>query len=282
MQNRQLLKLGAEKLAQAGITSPSLEARILLAQACEENQEYLLLNFDQQVSEVISNKYFLYIERRIQKEPIAYITGLKEFYGRDFIINSDVLIPRAETEILIDAVLENNNASDEVNILELGSGSGIIAITLALEWSAANIMAVDISEKALACAEQNITKYKVGEQVRLVHSNWFASLDNNKYDIIISNPPYISKSELDVMADETKQYEPSIALFADNEGLECYEDILKGAKEYLHNSGSIYLEIGYKQHQQITALAQHYDFHVDNIYKDLQGHIRTVQLKNKL
>lgn len=279
MQNRDLLKLGAEELASVGVQSPSLEARILLAQSCQESQEYLLLNFDQEVSDTISKRYLSYIERRKQHEPIAYITGLKEFYGRDFIVNHDVLIPRAETELLIEVITKNIQGDENISVLDLGSGSGIIAITLALELPYADIVAVDVSEKALACLRQNIKKYNVTERVIPLLSNWYELVEEKRFDIIVSNPPYISKLELDYMAEETKRYEPDGALFAKDDGLACYRQILQNAANYLSEKGRIYLEMGFNQCDKIAALAKKYKFNVEEVYWDLQGHKRAVCLR---
>lgn len=281
MQNKQLLKLGAEKLSAAGISSPALESRILLAQACEESQEYLLLNFDQDVSVDITVKYLSYIKRRQQKEPIAYITGIKEFYGRDFIVNKDVLIPRPDTEIMVEAICQNIQSSERQRILDLGTGSGVIGITLALEFSLVEVIAVDISESSLACAMKNVEKHKISQQVQLLQSDWYSALAENKFDIIVSNPPYICRLESEYMAEETIDYEPDRALFADNNGLSCYENILQNANKYLDSSGSIYLEIGFKQCEQIVTLARQYGFTNINVYRDLQGHKRALQLKFK-
>lgn len=282
MQTRYILKEATEKLAVRHVSLPFLEARMILAHAFEKSQEYLLLNFDQEVSEKIHTVFAELLARRIKGEPMAYILGIKEFYGRDFAVNRHVLIPRPDTEILIDSIINELDNNKEYRILDLGTGSGAIAVTLAAELPLASIVASDISAEALLVSKENALKNMVLQRIEFVQSDWYTQIElpeeDDKYDVIVSNPPYIAKEEMSVMASETLEYEPHIALFAESSTLAAYEEILQGAQYYLRENGAIYLEIGYLQHKAIEHLAGSYGYIVIAAYKDLAGHVRALKL----
>lgn len=212
--------------------------------------------------------------KRLEKgEPVQYIVGNVDFYGYKFYVNKDVLIPRFETEELVEKTTTyiKKYYNKKINILDIGTGSGCIAITLKHKIDA-NVDAVDISEKALEVAKKNALENKV--DINFIHSNIFENV-KNKYDLIISNPPYISYSE-EIM-DIVKNNEPKEALYASNDGLYFYEEILKNANKYLKNNGMIAFEIGYKQADKIIEIAKKYFPHKKIFSKtDLQGKERFV------
>jgi release factor glutamine methyltransferase len=252
----------------------NLEARILLSYATGYSQEYLIGYSNESLSTEIVNEFYRLIERRIQKEPIAYIVGYKEFYGRNFIVDKNVLIPRNDSEVLIDAVLSGSCIG---KILELGVGSGCLILTLLLEMPHVRAVGVDISNKALNIAKRNMLQHGLSARCKLMQSNWFKNIDE-KFDIIISNPPYISENDKSIMAEETLLYEPRSALYGRNNGYEAYDIIAANLKDYLKPEGKLYIEIGINQAVEIEKIFGEYGYYVTGKYKDLSGILRVLSL----
>ncbi|ADE30423.1 bifunctional peptide chain release factor N(5)-glutamine methyltransferase PrmC/tRNA (guanosine(46)-N7)-methyltransferase TrmB [Rickettsia prowazekii] len=293
---KQILSNANDKLNKIGINLPGLEARILLQHVTNKPIEHLLIKLNEQLSEAEIEAFEKLLERRLAHEPIAYIIGVKEFYSREFIVNKHVLIPRIDTEVLVDVVIglvvSRNNlhmfsklksldsvlTTQSYNILELGTGSGCIAISLLCELPNTNIIATDISVDAIKVAKSNSIKYNVTDRIQIIHSNWFEKLDKQKFDFIVSNPPYISHTEKLKMAIETINYEPSIALFAEEDGLEAYSIIAKNAKQFLKPNGKIILEIGFSQAAKVSKIFLNYGYNIDYIYRDLQSHNRVIEI----
>ncbi|MCC8377219.1 MAG: bifunctional peptide chain release factor N(5)-glutamine methyltransferase PrmC/tRNA (guanosine(46)-N7)-methyltransferase TrmB [Rickettsia endosymbiont of Graphium doson] len=303
---QEFLNERAYKLQQIGVSNSKLEARILLQHAINKPHEYLLANPEKQLNQLEIEAFEKALERRLKHEPIAYIIGVKEFYSREFIVNKHVLIPRNDTEILVDAViglfkpsLRANEMSvaisgkipeiasstpiassrnDNFHILELGTGSGCISISLLLELPNSQITATDISIDAIEIAKSNAIKHDVTDRLQIIHSDWFENLKKQKFDLIVSNPPYISINEKPEMAIETINYEPSIALFAEEDGLLCYKIIAENAKKFLKQNGKIILEIGYKQADQVSQIFLDHGYVIDNIHQDLQSHNRVIEI----
>ena len=252
------------------LISPFLEARLLLSHATGFPQEYLIGHSDDELTEETYTKYLALIERRKSHEPIAYIIGKKEFYGRDFKVTKDVLIPRPDSETLIEAVLSGSN--DAKSILELGVGSGCLIITLLLELERAEGLGVDISLEALDVAAQNAASCSLQDRCKLIESNWFENV-SGKYDVIISNPPYIEESERSIMAIETLQYEPDLALFG---GLEPYKIIASNARKFLNQNGHIYLEIGAMQELVVEEIFLFSGYKVVSKHRDIENRMRVM------
>ena len=304
---KQILSRTSDKLNEIGIISPKLEARILLQHAINKSYEYLLTNPEKQLNQLEIETFEKALARRLKHEPIAYITGIKEFYSREFIVNKHVLIPRNDTEILIDVVLglfksslratkrsvaisgkipevasqtpiASSRNDVHTKILELGTGSGCISISLLLELPNSQVTATDISIDAIEVAKSNAIKHDVTDRLQIIHSDWFESLKKQKLDLIVSNPPYISINEKPEMAIETINYEPSIALFAEEDGLLGYRIIAENAKKFLKQNGKIVLEIGYKQADQVSQIFLDHGYVIDNIHQDLQFHNRVIEI----
>ncbi|AAY62195.1 protein-(glutamine-N5) methyltransferase, release factor-specific [Rickettsia felis str. Pedreira] len=300
---KQVLSKASDKLNKIGISSSQLEARILLRYVINKPIEYLLINLDEQLNEVEIEAFEKLLERRLKHEPIAYIIGIKEFYSREFIVNKHVLIPRADTEVLVDVCVHKSSLratkrsvaisgilskiasstpmassrNDEyTKILELGTGSGCIAISLLCELPNARVVATDISLDAIEVARNNALKYHVTDRIQIIHSNWFENLGKQKFDVIVSNPPYISTDEKPEMALETLNHEPYIALFAEEDGLQAYRIIAENAKKFLKPNGKIVLEIGFKQEEAVTQIFLSNGYNIESVYKDLQGHSRVI------
>ncbi len=249
---------------------PALESRILLCFTLGKSVEYLLSHSEDVIPEEAKSRFISYIERRVALEPIAYITGKREFFDKDFVVTKDVLIPRPDSETLIETVMACSPRPQK--ILELGVGSGCLILTLLMQFKDATGIGVDINPKALAVAKLNAKNHGLNDRVELIASNWFESVQKQKFDVIISNPPYISTSEH--VAKETMLYEPHGALFAEANGLEAYIQIALQAKDFLTSDGLLYLEIGFDQEKSVCELFAEAGYKLVKTARDLSGHTR--------
>ena len=274
MKLKKVLANTANKLSESGIEGAARDARILTAYALQIPISELSLKINEQVSEKIIAELEKLILRRIDREPISKILGRREFWGRSFSINENVLDPRGDTETLIDFVIEKPVKS----VLELGTGSGAIAITLACEWKEVHVTAVDISEDALLLAKLNAEKFNVQNKIHFLKSDWY---DNVKglFDLIISNPPYIGLAEQDELSAEVIKYDPEIALFAGRDGLEAYRRIIPSLSKFLNPDGLVVLETGASQGIKVKNMMNLAGFIDAKIVKDLSGKDRLVAAK---
>lgn len=249
---------------------PASEVRIFLQKILGLSLEEIILKQDYVLMEAESAEIISYIERRLNGEPVAYIIGFKEFYGFDFKVTKDVLIPRPETELIVDEAIKLNAA----NILDLCTGSGCIAISIAIHTEA-KITASDISDNALMIAKENAKFHKIDDRITFVNSNWFDGIED-KFDLICCNPPYIPESDRNIMASETLAFEPPLALFAVKEGLEAYEIIAKNSAKFLNQNGKIILEFGYNQADKVAEIFSLRGFEELKRLKDIAGIERSI------
>lgn len=277
MQVRDALKLSVEKFKESA--TPSLDARLLLAHAMNCTQEELLINYDQELAKSAEMRFIELVKRREEHEPVAYILGKQEFYGLEFIVSKHVLIPRPETELIID-ILKEDTAKPKnktIDILDLGAGSGAISVCLAKEIFSVNITAAEISDAAIKVAESNVLKHQVQNQVSIIKSDWYSRVEKGtRYDYIVSNPPYICRSEIYQMSKETIDFEPDLALYADNGGLSSYQTIIHNAHNFLNKDGKIILEIGSSQKNIILDLLKRAGFKNFLVKQDLSGLDRVI------
>ena len=262
------------KLSRSGIEDAARDARILSAFVLEIPISELSLNVDEPVSHQIISKLEKLILRRIHREPISKILGRREFWGRTFSINENVLDPRGDTETLIEFVIEKPVKS----VLELGTGSGAIAITLACEWKEVHVTAIDISEEALSLAKSNAEKFNVQNKIDFFKSDWLEAV-KGPFDLIISNPPYIGLIEKDEIPTEVIKYDPEIALFAGRDGLDAYKKIIPNLAKFLNPDGFVVLEIGASQSNQVKNMMNVVGFIDTQIVKGLSGNDRLVASK---
>ena len=274
MKLKEVLADTAIKLSRSGIEDAARDARILTAFAFEIPISELSLKINEQVSGKITSKLEKLILRRIDREPVSKILGRREFWGRSFSISENVLDPRADTETLIDFVIEKPVKS----VLELGTGSGAIAITLACEWKEVQVTAIDISEDALSLAKLNAENFNVQNKIHFLKSDWFETV-RGSFDLIISNPPYIGLVEQDEIAAEVIKYDPQIALFAGRDGLEAYKRIIPNLAKFLNPDGLVVLETGASQSNQVKNMMNAVGFIDAKIVKDLSGKDRLVAAK---
>jgi release factor glutamine methyltransferase len=257
-----------------------LDARILLQYLLHLSHEEIVMHSKRIISDEELYAYEKLLERRKKLEPIAYIISSKEFFGRDFYVAPSVLIPRADTETLVECVINLLEANLEPRILDLGTGSGCIIVSLLLELTSALGVGIDFSDQTLAVASVNVKKYDLESRIKLLVSDWFSDLEEQKFDVIVSNPPYISEGDARV-SQETATYEPESSLYATNNGLGAYEIIASKAKNYLKTTGHIVLEIGENQENEVTNIFKTYGYKLDKVAKDLSGIIRCLVFNNK-
>lgn len=278
----QLIQKYSTILKNKNIDNPILEAQLLLANILEVEKLYVMTNYLKEVPKHIIEKFETDVELRCGNMPIQYIIGSQEFMSMQFNVNSSVLIPRPDTEILVEEVIRNYNKDSEYNILELGTGSGCIAISLAKIFDNSIVHAVDISIDALKIAQKNAMLNYVESKIKFYNGNLFEPIgeSHNYFDILVSNPPYIPKMIIESLNSNVRDYEPRIALDGGDDGLDFYRIICKESKNYLKKSGMIFLEIGYDQAKNVKELLKINNF--DDIYvvKDLSGNDRVVTAKN--
>lgn len=262
--------------------SNKIEAlKLLLLELVGEDSAFLYLHYNDKAPKEFSELYLNYANKYlIEHVPVQHLLGYSYFYGRKFIVNEDVLIPRPETENLVALTLSYYDtyfSGKKVDVLDLGTGSGAIGITLDLEEENMNVLASDLSEKALKTATE--TSHKLGSKTSFIQSNWFSNI-NKKYDIITANPPYIPSLEL---VEEEVTKEPSLALYGGSSGLDYYEEILKNINNYLKEYSFVIFEHGYDQAEKIEYLIRKYVGDVKiKTYKDLAGKVRnTVFVKGE-
>ena len=278
MKISQAIAHASHELQRAGVKSSYLEARILLGHSINQSLEYLLAAEQQELSAELLTIFFNAIERRMRLEPIAYIIGYKEFYGYKFAVNNKVLIPRPDTEVLIDAALAltPNISESPFRILDLGTGSGCIVITLLLQIPLATATAIDICADAIKIATTNAEIYKVANRLKLIHGDWFNNIAPQKFDLIVSNPPYIADHETSIITPETILHEPKLALFAEDNGYFAYTAIAGVAKHFLAPGGKLLLEVGYSQAEQVIKMFTMAGYNLYQTYQDLAGHTRAI------
>ena len=257
-------------------------ARFLLMYMLDESPQLFSNSFSEQISQENEEKYFSLIEKHIKEDvPLSHLVGFEYFYDRKYKVTKDVLSPRMETEELIYKVIEYVKASNKnkFKILDLCTGSGIIAITLKkeLDQVSVDVIASDISEEAIEVAKENAQSHNA--TIKFIKSDIFNNIDD-KFDIIVSNPPYIDRKDEVTMQDNVLKYDPHLALFAEEEGMYFYRKIIEQANNYLNENGVIFFEIGYDQKDKIIKLADMNGYSAE-VYRDINGRDRMAFLVRK-
>lgn len=270
----ELKKKYTEIFKKNNIENPKLDVELLVSHFTGINRLELNLHADELVSNEIQKEIEKAVQRRIEHEPLQYILGETEFYGLRIKVNPSVLIPRPETELLVEKIIQEN--PDVKSILEIGTGSGCIAITLKKHLPHCNITASDISSEALQTSRENAELNKV--EIEFIQSNLFKNIFR-KFDLIISNPPYIPQNEYDLLTSEIKKYEPENALLAAENGIYFYRQILEKAKEFLTENGKNYFEIGYNEAEMIKEIAIQNGYYEIEVFQDLNGFDRMMKIE---
>ncbi len=310
---KELYLKGRDLLKKSGLENPELEAALLLSKVLRINTTYIYAHPKNWVQSDKIKEFELLLERRIKREPIAYILGEKEFYSRSFIVTPDVLIPRPETEILVEEALKIINNIPYPTVLDVGTGSGCIAVTIACEAGNAQNFATDISFEALMVARANSERHKVSKRISYVCADFLSCFNENSFDIILSNPPYIPEGEFYSLESNVRDFEPKISLIGGGsilrqgsgqalrlhpstvrselvedsrpttgeEGLNCIRKIVHEAGKVLKNGGWCIIEVGANQSEKVSEIFKGVGFKEVSAVKDLAGIERVVKGKWK-
>ena len=292
-----LLDKSISYLEKNNISESKLIAEIVFSHVLEIDRMMLFTKYRNEIEDEKIEKIRYFIKKIGQEKfPVQYLLNEQEFFGRKFYVDKGVLIPRQDTEILVEKAIEilkddtlkknisEKNSKNRKKILDIGAGSGIIGISVALEIKDSYVLGIDISEKALETSEKNKEILNV-KNIKFLKSNLFENIEFKEFDMIISNPPYISFNEVGIMSDDTLLHEPSDALFAENDGLYFYYEICQNALDYLADSGYLLFEIGYKQGNNVAEIMTSSGFKNVEVIKDLTGLDRVVvgqKIKNKI
>ena len=278
------LREAAGELSAAGIPEPRREAATLLSYALGRDRAFLVTHSDDLLKGADASDFRACVERRAAGEPFQYIAGRQEFYSLEFEVTPDVLIPRPETELLVEEALELLKGVEGPLLCDVGTGSGCIAVTLLHERADARGFALDISPAALAVAARNAARHGVAERLRLLVSDCFDALRSDahegvRFDLIASNPPYVAESDLEGLQKEVREHEPRVALTPGGDGLSVIRRLITQAPHFLKPGGHLLLEIGFNQHERVAALIDPSVWTLLDIHRDLQGIPRTVALR---
>lgn len=276
------VKNAATLLSTAGITNARLDAEVLLSHIIMKDRVWLITHRDDVLDDNHQREFTDVIQRRTRREPLQHIIGNQEFWGLEFIVSPDVLIPRPETEFIIEAALAIvQDRNTPVRIIDLCTGSGCIAVSLAKELTAARVIATDASEKALAVARENTRRHGVSEHIRFLLGDLFEPLEEldirGQIDIIVSNPPYVQSGDLSTLQPEVRDYEPEMALIAGPGGTEIAKRIIQLAPVYLKKNGTLIMEMGLGQADALTRMVEATGAYGDReLLKDLAGIERVI------
>ncbi|TAN21201.1 MAG: peptide chain release factor N(5)-glutamine methyltransferase [Acidobacteria bacterium] len=248
---RELLTEGVAGLERAGVAEQRLTAELLLAHALERERSYLYAHPEEDAEPEALARWRAALSARAAGTPLQYITGEQEFYGRRFTVSPAVLIPRPETEMVVEAALERTPANPPVRVLDVGTGSGCIAVTLALERPRAQVMATDVSASALEVAQENARR--LGASIEFKQTDLLAGVEG-PFDLIVSNPPYVAEGELAALQPEVREHEPRVALVSGSQGNEIYQRLIPQAQAALVPGGWLVLEMGYASAQTVVPL----------------------------
>ena len=270
-----VLNMGSKFLKQNSINSYQIDAELLLSKVLNKKREYLFLNNKQNLSNDLLDQFKALLNRRKQKEPIAYILNHKEFWKNSFYVDKNVLIPRPDTEILIEEVMKIYNKDRRLSVLDIGTGSGCIIISLLKDRPKFKGTAIDISKRALNIAKYNAKIHHLSNRIKFYKS----SVDNffkGKYDLIVSNPPYINSLKLKYLEKDILGYEPIQALKGGVDGFSVFNKIVRMSSKLLKKGGKLVLEIGFDQKREMIKLLMKENFFLNKTVKDLSGKDRCV------
>ena len=266
---------GAKVLKDSFIKNPYLDSEILMTKALEKDRKYILLNSKRYLDKEDLNTFQKLIKKRSIGKPIAYLINKKFFWNSEFTVSNDTLIPRPDTELVIEKVLDLTKYKKKLNILEIGVGSGCILLSILKERKSFYGTGIDISKNCLNISKLNANKLKLSSKLKLYKSN----VDNfalGKYDLIISNPPYIKNSHLKYLEKDVAKFEPKLALDGGLDGLSAFRKVIKKSSELIKKNGKFVLEIGFDQKNKVISLLKKKGFYINSISKDLANNDRCI------
>lgn len=264
------------------IASPFLDTTLLLSHCSNFNNNEILFKGEELL--LSQNQYELFqklIEKRaLKKVPISKLINHKEFFGLDFYVDEHVLDPRPDTETLVEMVIFDHKDIENLNIVEVGTGSSCVIVAVIKSLINAKALALDISPNALEVASKNIARHKLSSRIKLLQSDLFSNLSANlRFDILLSNPPYIPSHQIDLLEDEVRKHDPICALDGGKDGLNFYRSIAKNSKKFLKEHGYLYLEIGINQYDAVKDIFENDGWCLEKFQKDLAGIIRVLKFK---
>jgi len=274
MNTLEAIKFGSNLLKEKKIPSYILDSELLLSKTLNKPREIILTNLDMGIEKKIFDIFKEYLIRRSKNEPLAYIFGEKEFWSKSFNVNKHTLIPRPETELLVDGLLKIFK-DKKISILDIGTGSGCIIVSLLTNLRQSVGTGVDISKNAILTAEKNVVKYKLNNRIKLLNKS-FENIFNKKFDLIVSNPPYIEKKAIKNLSEDIKKYEPRMALDGGNDGLDLIKKVIYKSKDILKVNGTLALEIGNEQIKKVSKILIDNNFRIENVIKDYKNNVRCI------
>jgi len=270
----EIMRVGSNILRDNRISSHILDSEILLSKTLNQSKEEVLINLDQKINTRDIIKFKKYLSRRSLNEPMAYILKEKEFWSKKFYVNKHTLIPRPETELLIDKLLKMFHGK-KISVLDIGTGSGCIVISLLDNLTRSIGLGIDISKNAISVARKNAKKHKLSKRVSFT-SKSYEYIFNKKFDLIVSNPPYIERKNIKNLSNDIKNYEPRMALDGGNDGLDLIKKIIYKSKDILKVNGTLALEIGNGQFRKVSNILIDNKFRIKHVIKDYKNNVRCV------
>jgi release factor glutamine methyltransferase len=274
MKALEIIKMGSKLLKEKKIPSYILDSEILLSKTLNQPREKILINLDQKINQKDILIFREYLLRRSKNEPIAYILEEKEFWSKKFKINKHTLIPRPETELLVEELL-NMFKGKKISILDIGTGSGCILISLLCDLKKSIGIGVDTSKNAILMAKKNANKHNLLGRIKFVNKS-FENIFSKKFDLVVSNPPYIEKKDMRNLSEDIKKYEPRMALEGGNDGLDLIKKIIYKSKKILKINGTLAIEIGNEQIKKVSKILINNNFRIKRVIKDYKSNIRCV------
>ncbi len=274
MKTFEIINIGSNFLKENKIQSNIIDSEILLSKTLDKSREQILINLDKNIKKKDFAVFKKFIKRRSKNEPIAYILEEKEFWSKKFIVNKSTLIPRPETELIVESLVKIFEGK-KITILDIGTGSGCIIISLLSELKKSNGIGVDISKKAISIAKKNAIKHNISHRVKFLNKS-VNSVFCKKFDLIVSNPPYIEKNRIKNLHEDVKSFEPRMALDGGNDGLDLIRKVIYKSSEILKINGTLALEIGNEQIKKVSKILIDNNFRIKQVIKDYKNNIRCV------
>ncbi len=266
---------GSKILKSKFIPNPLLDAEILMAKTINKDRKYILLNNSDPVNKTDLNNFYKLIEQRSLGNPIAYLTKKKSFWNSEFFIVKDILIPRPDTELIVESVLKSTKQKSKINILDIGVGSGCIIVSILKERENFRGTGIDLSKKCLILSKKNAIAHRVSSRLKLYKSD-IDKFNLGKYDLIVSNPPYIKTCKLKYLERDVAEFEPRLALDGGLDGLSEIRKVIKKSSELIKKNGKFILEIGFDQKNKVINLLKKEGFYINSTHKDLANNDRCI------